>query len=127
MKFHHVGIACHDIEASEKQLLGLFPNLISSSKPVYDKHQDATLQLFETSPGIYLELVSGKAVEAMLKKGIETYHTCFEVADITLALERAQREGAILISPPKPAILFDGRKVAFLKTFLGIIELLEEI
>ena len=45
-----------------------------------------------------------------------------DFADINLAIENFQ--GAILISSPKPAILFQNRLVAFLMTPIGLIELL---
>ena len=34
--------------------------------------------------------------------------------------------GGVLVSEPKPAVLFGGRRVAFLYTRIGLIELLEE-
>ena len=53
------------------------------------------------------------------------YHTCWEVKDITKTIEYFCTSGAVLISKPKPAVLFDNRKVAFLYTEIGIVELLE--
>jgi methylmalonyl-CoA/ethylmalonyl-CoA epimerase len=69
-------------------------------------------------------LISGKQTENLVKKNVTYYHICFEVDDIDSEIERLINLNAFLISPPKPAILFDYRKVAFLKVSYGIIELL---
>jgi methylmalonyl-CoA/ethylmalonyl-CoA epimerase len=46
------------------------------------------------------------------------------VDDINAEIERLVNENAFLISPPKPAILFQNRLVAFLNVSYGMIELL---
>ena len=76
------------------------------------------------SDGTNLELISGKQVEGLLKKNITYYHLCFEVEDIRAEIDRLEKENAKLLSPPKPAPLFDNREVAFLHVSYGIIELL---
>jgi len=100
--------------------------VISVSKIVNDEYQNALLCLIETGNGITIELVSGPQVQGFLKKAISYYHLCFTIDNIAHEIDRLLKEGAILLSDPKPAILFDGRKVAFLYTTEGIIELLEE-
>ena len=73
-----------------------------------------------------LELISGKSVEDFLKRGISLYHVCYTVPDIHQAIADFVKDGVTVISPAKEAVLFAGKKVAFVYTPVGIIELLEE-
>jgi methylmalonyl-CoA/ethylmalonyl-CoA epimerase len=74
--------------------------------------------------GLNIELISGKIVENIVKKGIKYYHLCYEVENIE---EKLQRMGNDIkpISEIKEAILFDGRKVIFVIASYGLIELVE--
>jgi len=123
MKFHHVGVACRNID-EEIVNISKIHQIIKKSLVVFDKEQNAELVLLTLSDGTNIELISGKPVETLLKKTITYYHLCYEVDDINLEIERLVNEHAFLISPPKPAILFDNRKVAFLNVSYGMIELL---
>ena len=125
MKFHHIGIACDNIEA-ETQRLSTIHEIVKKSPVVFDKKQNAELILLTLADGTKLELVAGPQVETFLRKKITYYHLCFEVPDIDAELERLIAAGAILLSPPTPAPLFDNRPVAFLHVSYGIIELLSQ-
>lgn len=123
MKFHHVGIACRDIDEEIANLRKIHA-VIESTPVVFDQEQNASLVMLTLPDGTNLELIAGKQVENLVKKNIAYYHICFEVDNIDLEIERLLQEGAFLISPPKPAVLFNHRKVAFLKVSYGLIELL---
>jgi len=125
MRFHHTGIACRDIPETLEFVQRTF-DVIQTSKIIYDERQDADLCLLELDDGSHIELVSGKAVEKFISKRQPLYHTCWLVPDIEHAIENLYDNGAILFSPPTQAILFNNRKVAFLFSNIGIIELLEE-
>jgi methylmalonyl-CoA/ethylmalonyl-CoA epimerase len=125
MKFHHVGVACKNIQ-EEIANISKIHEIVKRSPIVFDKGQDAELALLTLADGTNIELVSGKQVETFLKKNITYYHLCFEVHDIHLEIERLTRENALLLSPPKPSVLFDNREVAFLHVSYGIIELLSQ-
>ena len=58
-----------------------------------------------------------------IKKNITYYHVCYEVDNLQEAM--TSFKNSIVISNPVKAILFDNRKVAFLLTPIGIVELLE--
>jgi len=124
MKFHHIGIACIDIPKTANFIHTVF-NIVSETEIFFDKYQDVYLCLLTDEFGINIELVSGKIVEGYVKKKQNLYHTCWEVTDITKTIENFCTSGAVLISKPNPAVLFDNRKVAFLYTEIGIVELLE--
>jgi methylmalonyl-CoA/ethylmalonyl-CoA epimerase len=123
MKFHHIGIACRNIE-EEIVKISRIHEITKKSAVVFDREQDAELALLTLSDGTRLELISGRQVESMLKKNISYYHLCFEVDDIYQEIKRLTDEGAYLVSSPKPAILFENREVAFLHVSYGMIELL---
>jgi catechol 2,3-dioxygenase-like lactoylglutathione lyase family enzyme len=125
MKFHHIGIACRDIE-EEIRNISRIHTVIGRSPVVFDQQQEATLALLTLADGTRIELIMGKPVETLLKKGIGYYHLCFEVEDLDAEIARLTGENALLLSPPKPAVLFDHRQVAFLQVSYGMVELLSQ-
>jgi len=125
MQFHHLGIACSDIIKTRIFLKKTF-NIVSSSEIIFDKNQNVNLCLLTNESGTNIELVSGKTVDKFIKKNQYLYHSCWEVTDLNQEINNFCINGAILISEPMPAKLFNGRHVAFLFTELGIIELLEK-
>ena len=125
MRLHHIGVACGDI-GREIDSLSRIHEVVECTGVVFDEVQQAELALLTLSDGTRIELIAGRAVETLLKKKFTYYHLCFEVEDIDLEIERLTKEGALLLSPPKPAVLFGNRKVAFLHVSYGIIELLSQ-
>ncbi len=125
MKFHHIGIATENIEKTIQELKQLF-NIKNISETVYDKNQDANLCMLTLEDGTKLELVSGKVVEKIVKKRQFLYHTCYETEDINKEIEKLQKLDSFLVSEPKEAILFKNKKVAFLMTNIGLMELVEQ-
>jgi len=121
MKFHHIGIATKNIEKTLEWVSEHF-EIINISDKVYDANQDAYVQMIKTID-VNIELVSGNIVEKLIKKNITYYHMCYEVDNLEEAM--ASFKKSIVISNPTKAILFDNRKVAFLFTPIGIVELLE--
>jgi methylmalonyl-CoA/ethylmalonyl-CoA epimerase len=122
MKFHHIGIATNNINKTFEFVKNHF-DIVNFTDIIYDKNQNVTLQMIYTKD-INIELVSGGMVKDIIKKKITYYHICYEVTNIQKSINSF--ENSILISPPKEAILFDNKKVAFLYTPIGLIELLEE-
>lgn len=125
MRFHHVGIATKEITELKKSLKSTF-NITKESEIVFDAEQQAMLCMLEIGNGLNLELIQGKAMEHLVAKGVTYYHLCFSVSDIESELKRLTANTAILVREPKPAVLFNGKKVAFLLTEMGLIELIEE-
>lgn len=124
MKIHHLGIATNNLEKVTKFIKNTH-NVISQKGPVWDKNLKANLILFEVREGLAIELVCGPIVESLVRKKINLYHFCYEVNDLKIFIDKFISNGATLIKRPTPAKLFNGRKVAFLITPCGIIELLE--
>ena len=77
-----------------------------------------------------LELVEPAADDAPvvnhLKKNVHLYQIAYEVPNVEETLARARANGAIIISHPKPSVLFGGRRIAFIFTPDGyIVEFVE--
>ena len=125
MKFHHIGICCKNIEKKINSIEKIH-KIIEKTEIIYDPLQDANLCMLTLEDGTNLELVSGKVVEIFLKKKINYYHICYEVVNIEEEIEKICSNSGVQISEIKPAILFNNRRVVFLKVDYGIIELLEE-
>jgi methylmalonyl-CoA/ethylmalonyl-CoA epimerase len=121
MKFHHIGIATNNLEQS---LLFVKENfkVLHHTDTIYDVQQDAYLIMI-TTKDLNIELVSGNVVEGFISKKQSYYHVCYEVDDIERAIKSFSL--SVIATPPKEAILFNNRRVAFLLTPIGLIELLE--
>ena len=125
MQLHHIGVACEDIAKSLEHIKKAY-DVKSVSDVIFDEQQNASLCLILTNNGATIELISGPTVNGLIEKGISYYHLCFTVKDIVTEINRLKTGGMILVSPPKPAILFENKLVAFLYAQTGLIELLEE-
>lgn len=124
MRLHHLGVACQDlVEAAAtlgRQGLG-----VPEGPSVWDVGQEAHLQMFKAPDGTRIELVQGPKVAGLAKRGTALYHVCFEVEDLDAALDGLLSQGAQAVAEPQPAPLFGGRRVAFVRTVAGLVELLE--
>ncbi len=125
MKFHHVGIACRDLNETKEWVRVTHP-IVEETGPVNDELQNASFITLRTQDGLLIELIAGEQVANILKKGVSLYHICYEVRDLDKTIRDFTAQGSLVISAPKPSTLFHGRRIAFLNTPLGIIELLEE-
>lgn len=125
MRVHHIGIACQDINQAIEDFKN-YHNIVWQSDIVEDPLQHAQLCLLKTDMGLDYEFVSGPQVERLAKKGISYYHICYEVESIEASIEDLLAKGAKMVSEPKPAILFNNRRVAFLYVSYGLIELVEQ-
>lgn len=123
MIFHHVGIACKNINATLEFVKKHF-RIKSVSEIIFDELQNANLCMIEMEDGYQMELISGEIVKNFLKKGQQLYHTCYCVESIEKTLKELESE-CFILGEAKKAILFGGNKVVFLMTPIGLIELLE--
>ncbi len=125
MKFHHVGIACADLNAAKEWVRATHP-IVEEIGPVTDPLQNASFITLRTQDGLLIELIAGGQVANILKKGVNLYHICYTVPDLDKAIADFEEREALVISGAKPSTLFHGKRIAFLNTPLGIIELLED-
>lgn len=133
MKIHHIGIVVSDISRSlnhyeHTYLAGRVGNIITD--PLQEVNVQFLLMNSGESSKLYLELIEpideSSHINSFLKKGGGINHICFEVNNIEKAIENFKKDGARLLSEPKPAIAFNGLNICFfINKDMTIIELIE--
>jgi len=128
---HHLGCVVPSISA----IADAFATSISASwdgQIIHDPLQRVRVAFFKPVDArnpVY-ELVEPAGADSpvtnFLKKGGGLHHVCYEIEDLEAGLEEARRAGFVTVSPPKPAVAFGGRRIAWIcsKNRL-LIELLE--
>ncbi|MBT6718913.1 MAG: hypothetical protein HOB18_14935 [Nitrospina sp.] len=125
-KFHHLGIACKSFVQC-KEIVNTFFEIKSEGDVIFDSNQDAILCLLTNEEDLKIELISGNIVQKFVNNNQNFYHTCFRVENINNAIVFLKRERkSIVISEPKPSMLFNNCVVAFLYTPIGIVELIQK-
>ncbi|HZR01625.1 MAG TPA: VOC family protein [Burkholderiales bacterium] len=117
LTFHHVGVACLDVEAEARTLsmVGYRSENAAFVDPV-----QGVKGLFLTGPLPRLELLQpiDPAVEGVLtpwlRAGHKMYHLAYETHDLEDMIETLRRSRAKLVTEPVPAVAFQGRRIAFL-------------
>jgi methylmalonyl-CoA/ethylmalonyl-CoA epimerase len=121
MLLNHIGVAVRSIDEAIKSMPG---ELYPSRNKTYDPSWRCNMQIWVWN-GIPYELVESTTLARETKFNI--YHQCYEVADIEEATRDAKEIGGIVIDGPKPAVLFNGRRVVFVQMpGHQLIEYLEE-
>lgn len=129
--FHHVGIAVKDFRKPLKyhEKLGYVP---THSSEVRDELQKVELYMLNHPTFPDVELVKPYDDESPLQNYLKDgeprmYHFCYEVDSFDAAAEFLKKGNRIFcVAPPKPAILFDNRRVTFYNVHgVGLVELLE--
>ena len=121
-KLMHVGVAVSTLEPTTELLSALFGYKVVSG-PFDDPIQKVTVNFLAKSAEDVAEieliapLAQDSPIRSMLAKdGGGAYHLCFETSDIDGALAHAKSNGCIVVSPPVPAVAFQGRRIAWIYT-----------
>jgi len=121
-KLMHVGVAVSTLEPTTELLSALFGYKVVSG-PFDDPIQKVTVNFLAKSAEDVAEieliapLAQDSPIRSMLAKdGGGAYHLCFETSDIDAALAHAKNNGCIVVSPPVPAVAFQGRRIAWIYT-----------
>lgn len=129
IRFHHVGIACKEIDKTAEAYAQLG---YSKGETIFDPLQDINI-CFLTHPEMPLvELLSpadekSPVVQILEKNGVTPYHTCYTVSNLDDAVKAFKRLKYVVVSKPKEACAIEGRRVAFLyNADMGLIEFVEE-
>jgi methylmalonyl-CoA/ethylmalonyl-CoA epimerase len=115
LQFHHIGIACRDIDAELRALAMVGYELEGErfSDPL-QKIQGC----FLVGPGPRVELLTpmddSSPIISWLEKGVKMYHQAYEVESIEQAIATLAAQRAVVLSRAKPAVAFGGRKIVFL-------------
>lgn len=130
MIVHHYGFLTKNIEKSLRTFEKL--GYEKTSDLINDSQRGIDILFIESKNNQVIELVSPNQPESVVNSVMKSqvnsiYHICYIVKSLELSIESLSKKNFVLIDPPKPAIAFDGKKVAFMMSrHTGIIELLEE-
>ena len=125
--FHHLGYACTNIEREAAPFLAM--GWKWDSPFIEDPLQGVRIR-FMTGPGPKLELLEAlegsQPLTPWLEKGTKIYHQAFESPDFDGDLEALKANRCMLLGSPKPAVVFNNRRVAFaVLPNMFLIELIE--
>lgn len=128
---HHVGFIVDDIP---RAMPGFLQSLGGTwdGRIFEDPHQQVRVAFLTVTAGqALIELVApwgeGSPVTRFLAdRGGGLHHLCYEVADLEASLVAMRTRGAMRVRPPKPAVAFGGRRIAWVLTAEKLlIEMLE--
>ncbi|MFO1305813.1 MAG: VOC family protein [Burkholderiales bacterium] len=117
LAFHHVGLACHDIEAEAARLAPLgyrvegpaFADPRQGVRGLFVGGQAPRLELLEPLPGHENGVLS-----PWLAASIKLYHLAYETPALAESIAQLRKSRAKVVVEPVPAVAFDGRHIAFL-------------
>lgn len=118
---HHVGIATVDAMRESEQWRRILGYRIVVPL-THDPIQRVKVLFMSTGQegDVPVELVEPAAedspVNGFLRSGGGFYHACYEVDDIEQALDHARANGAIVVQPPREAVAYDQRRIAWCYT-----------
>jgi methylmalonyl-CoA/ethylmalonyl-CoA epimerase len=121
-KLLHVGVAVPSLGPTTELLSTLFGYKVVAG-PFDDPIQKVTVNFLAKSGEDVAEIeliapiTEDSPIRSMLAKdGGGAYHLCFETSDIDGAMTHAKNSGCIVVSPPVPAVAFQGRRIAWIYT-----------
>ena len=125
--FHHVGLACADLDAEERAFARLG---YTREGPDFEDPVQGVRGRFLVGAGPRLELLcelpGGTVLGPWLRKGVKMYHVAYEAADLAEADAAVTALGARRVVAPVPAVAFGGRRIAFYMMPNGfLVELIE--
>ena len=68
-----------------------------------------------------IELVEPAGENSPVRRFLEAsnggmHHLCYEVAELEESVRAARASGSLLVRPPKPAVAFENRRIAWILT-----------
>jgi methylmalonyl-CoA/ethylmalonyl-CoA epimerase len=129
LAFHHIGVACRDLDAEEVafSILGY----VREGSEFYDAIQGVHGR-FLTGGGPRLEILRNHeepgVLSNWLKKGIRFYHLAYETDRFDECSAAFAADGAKCVVAPVPAVAFGGRTISFyLMRNLTLVELINRV
>jgi methylmalonyl-CoA/ethylmalonyl-CoA epimerase len=121
MHLHHIGYV---VESIEKAMPGFLRSLGArwDGQIFEDPHQKVKVAFLATHPqDAQIELVEPAAGDSPITKFLQNrggglHHCCYEVENLQDGISAMRKQGALLAKPPKPAVAFHGRLIAWLIT-----------
>lgn len=118
LTLHHVGYAVRELAPLAERYVLRF-GYVAATAAIHDALQTANVQ-FLRLPGdrTYLELVAPDGPESKVtgavRRGGGLNHLCYVCDDLEGAIAHLEESGMKLISDPKPAVAFAGRRICWL-------------
>jgi methylmalonyl-CoA/ethylmalonyl-CoA epimerase len=131
LTFHHLGLAVPRPDEAVTFLSGLGYDI---GNRIFDPEQNVNLVLCRHPQMPAVEIICPGHGPGPIDKFVArhaggiVYHACYETTDLaaSLAAIEAVKLRPLCVSPPRPAVLFDGRAVSFYMVVgMGLIEILE--
>ena len=128
-KFHHIGMATNDIEATASIYE---QGGYKRSASIFDPIQNVNICWLTKEGMPTVELLSpvdekSPVNKTLEKNGVTPYHTCWIVPNIEGAAQQLRKQRYVMVSKPAEAVAFCGSRVAFFfNKAIGLIELVEE-
>lgn len=131
MRLHHVGFVVDGIAGQMKAFVHSLGAHWDGN--IYeDPRQRVRVAFLTTRPGeAQIELVEPAGPESPVRRFLEhkgggLHHLCYEVDDLEEGMAELKAKGAMMVSRPKPAVAFDGRRISWMLTAEKLLlELLE--
>lgn len=128
LPFHHIGIACYNIEASAQFYV---QDGYTLSPTTYDPIQNVNIAFLSKPDNPLIELISphdetSPVNKNLQKNGVSPYHICYETADLEETILELKKQKFLVVSRPAVAVAMESRRVCFLfSKDVGLIELVE--
>ena len=131
LRLHHIGYVVASIDVA---MPGFVRSLGASwnGQVFHDPNQKVKVAFLTTrAEDARVELVEpvgddSPVLRFLREKGGGLHHACYEVADLENQLSEFRSRGAVIAKRPKPAVAFDGRRIAWIITAEKfLVELLE--
>lgn len=128
-KFHHIGVAVNDIEATASVYE---QGGYHRSASIFDPVQNVNICWLTREGFPIVELLapvneSSPVNKTLEKNGVTPYHICWIVPNIEEAALKLRKQRYVMVSKPAEAVAFKGSRVVFFyNKNAGLIELVEE-
>ena len=128
---HHLGVVVASISAIADE----FSSSMSATwdrRIIHDPLQQVRVAFFspvnDRNPVFELVEPAGEfsPVANFLSKRVGLHHVCYEIDDLDAGLQSSRAAGFFVVSTPKPAVAFSGRRIAWVSSKSRLLmELLE--
>lgn len=128
LKFHHIGVAVKNIEATASVYE---QGGYKRSSSIFDPIQNVNICWLTKDGMPTIELLApvdekSPVNNTLDKVGVTPYHCCYIVDDLEKATAKLRKQKYIMVSKPAMAVAFCGSRVCFLfNKNVGLIELVE--
>ena len=129
LPFHHIGIACYNIEETSQFFIQTGYSL---SPAIYDSIQNVNIAFLSKKGNPLIELISphdetSPVNKNLQKNGVSPYHICYETENLEETIAELKKLKFLLVSRPAAAVAMEKRRVCFLfSKNAGLIELVEK-